>query len=140
MKWPDEIRDPAELAPDAVDVDEDEVKRAMELMDSMTTDDISGYRDEYRDALEELIEAKVEGKELPEAAEGDKQQSGEVLDLMAALNASVEKAKESRGESDATVHKMKPRKKAASNKASTKKPAAKKSTGKKAAAGKSKSA
>lgn len=140
MKWPDEIRDPAELAPDAVDVDEDEVKRAMELMDSMTTDDISGYRDEYRDALEELIEAKVEGKELPEAAEGGKQQSGEVLDLMAALNASVEKAKESRGEGDATVHEMKPRKKAASKKASPKKPAAKKSTGKKAAAGKSKSA
>lgn len=140
MKWPDEIRDPAELAPGSVDVDEDEVKRAMELMDSMTTDDISGYRDEYRDALEELIEAKVEGKELPEAAEGGAQQSGEVLDLMAALNASVEKAKESRGEGDATVHEMKPRKKAASKKASAKKPAAKKSTGKKAAAGKSKSA
>ncbi|WP_405699035.1 Ku protein [Streptomyces sp. NBC_01383] len=136
MKWPDEVRSPAELAPDPADVDEDEIKRAMELMDSMTTDDISGYRDEYRNALEELIEAKTEGKELPEAAEGGEKQSGEVLDLMAALNASVKKAQESRdGGEHATVHKMKPRKKAAAKKAP-----AKKSTSKKAAARKPKSA
>ncbi|MFE9855630.1 Ku protein [Streptomyces sp. NPDC005780] len=132
MKWPDEIRDPAELAPDAVDVDEDEIKRAMELMESMMTADISGYRDEYRDALEQLIEAKQEGKELPEVAEGGEQQRGEVLDLMAALNASVQKAKESRGEGDdATVHEMKPRKKTAAKKAPAKKTAAKKAATKK---------
>lgn len=142
MKWPDEVRDPAELAPDAVDVDEDEIQRALELMDSMTTDDISGYRDEYRDALEELIEAKVEGKEPPEHGDEGKQQPAEVVDLMAALNASVEKAKKSRGKddgNDATVHEMKQRKKTASKKAPAKKPAAKKTTGKKTA-GKSKSA
>ncbi|MFG3136155.1 Ku protein [Streptomyces sp. NPDC048211] len=139
MKWPDEVRDPAELVPDPVEVDEDEIRRALELMDSMTTDDISGYRDEYRDALEELVEAKVEGKEPPERGDEAGQKPAEVVDLMAALNASVEKAKKGRGEDeggDATVHDMKPRKKTASKKAPAKKPAAKK----KAATGKSKSA
>ncbi|MGW6897222.1 non-homologous end joining protein Ku [Streptomyces sp. NPDC054919] len=146
MKWPDEVRSPDELAPDAINLDEDEIQRAMELMDSMTTDDISGYRDHYRDALEELIAAKSEGKELPEPAEGQEQQPGQVVDLMAALNASVQRAKESRGESDkhASVHEMKPRKKAAAKKAAKKAPAkraaAKKATAKKTAGRKPRSA
>ncbi|MCX5144646.1 Ku protein [Streptomyces sp. NBC_00338] len=143
MKWPDEVRDPAEVAPDAADVDEGEIKRALELMDSMTTDDITGYRDEYRHALEELIEAKLEGKAPPEQADDGEQKPAQVVDLMAALNASVKKAKEGRGEDDgdhATVHEMKPRKKAASKKAPAKKTAAKKPAAKKAATRKPKSA
>ncbi|WP_327713715.1 Ku protein (plasmid) [Streptomyces sp. NBC_00464] len=131
MKWPDEVRSPAELAPDAVDVDEDEIQRALELMDSMTTDDFSGYRDEYRDALEELIEAKVEGKEPAAHTDGGGQKPAEVLDLMSALNASVEKAKKSRGKTDsddATAHEMKPRKKAAAKKAPAKKAGKKKTS------------
>ncbi|MFF1918853.1 hypothetical protein ACFVYE_46720 [Streptomyces sp. NPDC058239] len=51
---------------------------------------------------------------------------GGVIDLMAALNASVKKAKESRGEGEhATIHEMKPRKKATAKKAPAKKTAAK---------------
>ncbi|MEU0831314.1 Ku protein [Streptomyces sp. NPDC005969] len=127
MKWPDEVRSPDELAPTAVDLDEDEIERAMELMDSMTTDDISGYRDHYREALEELIEAKREGEGLSEPAAKEGKGAGGVVDLMAALNASVEKAREARGETGehATVHEMKPSKKAA------KKPPAKKAAAKK---------
>ncbi|WP_326608186.1 Ku protein [Streptomyces sp. NBC_01799] len=127
MKWPDEVRDPSELAPDSIDLDEDEIQRAIELMDSMTADDISGYRDHYREALEELIAAKAEGKEAPLPAEGEAQQPGQVVDLMEALNASVQRAKESRGESDdhATVHEMKPRKKTAAKKTAKKEPAKK---------------
>lgn len=37
-------------------------RQAMELIDSMTAGDISGYRDPYREALEELIQAKGEGQ------------------------------------------------------------------------------
>ncbi|MFG2631318.1 hypothetical protein [Streptomyces sp. NPDC048473] len=48
---------------------------------------------------------------------------------MAALNASVKKAKESRGEGEhATIHAMKPRKKATAKKAPAKKTAAKKTS------------
>ncbi|MFB6703464.1 hypothetical protein ACFCW6_01895 [Streptomyces sp. NPDC056333] len=68
MKWPDEVRSPDKFAPDAVDLDEDEITRAMELMDSMTTGDLSDCRDHDRDALEEVVEAKREGEELPEPA------------------------------------------------------------------------
>lgn len=134
MKWPDEVRSPAELAPEAVDVDEDELQRALDLMDSMTTDDISGFRDEYRRALEELIEAKLEGKEVPEPAAEGKEAPGKVVDLMAALNASVQKAKEGRGEDDGahgTVHEMKPREKTGAKKAAAKKPAGKKAPARK---------
>lgn len=69
-RWPDEIRDPAELAPKESELDEDEIEQAVQLAESMTIDDISGFRDAYRDALEELIEAKSEGKEPAQPTEG----------------------------------------------------------------------
>jgi DNA end-binding protein Ku len=52
------------------------------------------YRDEYREALMQVIESKVEGREtvsLPEPEEGTK-----LVDLMAALQASVKAASEAR--------------------------------------------
>lgn len=145
MRWPDEVRSPEALAPREVELDDDEIERAVQLTDSMALDSIAGFRDTYRDALEELLTAKSEGKELPEPAEGEEQEEGKVVDLMAALNASVEAAKESRGEDgggEATVHEMRPRKKTASTKtASSGKPAAgrktaasRKATGQKAGA------
>lgn len=135
MHWPDEIRSPESLAPKEVELDDDEIERAVQLTDTMATDGMTEFRDHYRDALEELIEAKAEDKVLPEPAEGGQQQeSGKVMDLMAALNASVQAAKEGRSEQggDATVHEMKPRKKAAAKKTAAKKTAAKKTTAKEA--------
>lgn len=70
MRWPDEIRSPASLKPKDVDLNEEEIERAVQLTDTMALDDISGFRDEYRDALEELIEAKAEGAEPPGAGRG----------------------------------------------------------------------
>ncbi|MFJ9683778.1 hypothetical protein ACIRP2_38055 [Streptomyces sp. NPDC101194] len=84
-------------------------------------------RDHYREALEELIAAKAEGKAPPEPAEEGEGAPGGVIDLMAALNASVKKARESRGEGE-HIHEMKPRKKAAAKKAPDKKTAAKKTS------------
>ncbi|MFJ7201863.1 MULTISPECIES: Ku protein [unclassified Streptomyces] len=138
MRWPDEIRSPNSLAPKDVDLDEEEIERAVQLTDTMAIDDIAGFRNEYRDALEELIEAKSEGTDLPEPAEGEDREAGKVVDLMAALNSSVKAAKESRGEhgQDATVHTM-PRKKTTP----TKKTApARKTTAKKTASGKKRTA
>ncbi|MCC8482439.1 Ku protein [Streptomyces globisporus] len=114
MRWPDEIRSPESLAPRTVELDEDEIEGAVQLTDTMALDSITGFRDTYRDALEELLTAKSEGKELPQPAEGGEGERGEVVDLMAALNASVAAAKESRGEGgkgEATVHEMRPSKK-----------------------------
>ncbi|MYS36773.1 Ku protein [Streptomyces sp. KhCrAH-43] len=135
MHWPDEIRSPESLAPRPVELDEAEIEQAVQLTESMTTDDIAQFRDHYRDALEELIEAKSEGKERPEPAEGGGAgEGGQVMDLMAALNASVAAAREGRGESgeDATVHDIRPRKKSAAKKPAVKKAATKKTTASKA--------
>ncbi|MFK0132431.1 Ku protein [Streptomyces rubiginosohelvolus] len=136
MKWPDEVRNPDELAPREVEVGEEEIEQALQLAEQMTIEDLSGFRDEYREALEGIIAAKAEGKSLPAPAEDGTQEKGEVVDLMAALNASVKAAEESRGEDgeDATVHEMRPSKKTArkapSKKTATSNPAvAKKTTG-----------
>ncbi|MFE7354233.1 Ku protein [Streptomyces sp. NPDC057543] len=130
LRWPDEIRSPRSLTPKAIDLDDDEIERAVQLTDTMAMDDASGFRDQYRDALEELIEAKSGGKKIPEPVEGEERESGKVVDLMAALNASVEAAREARGEhgEDATVHEMRPGKKTTAKKmtAPDKKTAAKK--------------
>ncbi|MFF6931273.1 non-homologous end joining protein Ku [Streptomyces californicus] len=137
MKWPDEIRDPQELAPREVEVSEEEIGQALQLAEGMTIEDLSGFHDEYREALEDIIAAKAEGKPLPAPAEDGKQEKGKVVDLMAALNASVKAAKESRGEDgqDATVHEMRP-----SKKTTRKAPAKKTAASKKSAASKKKTA
>ena len=64
---------------------------AKQLVEAMTGDfDAGSYKDEYRAALEAVIQAKVEGKETVsiEAPE----ESGKLIDLMAALEASVKSA------------------------------------------------
>ncbi|MEU9492715.1 Ku protein [Streptomyces sp. NPDC048215] len=140
MRWPDEIRSPESLAPRETELDEDEIERAVQLTDSMALDDISGFRDRYREALEELLAAKSEGKALPAAAGAEEEEPGKVMDLMAALNASVKEARQTRGE-DATVHEMTPgrpraRKKAAPAGKKTAAKSAAKSAAKKTASGK----
>ncbi|MFD5199936.1 Ku protein [Streptomyces sp. NPDC058375] len=130
MKWPDEVRNPQELAPREVEVAEEEIEQALQLAERMTIEDLAGFHDEYREALENIIVAKAKGKPFPAPAEGGQEEKGEVVDLMAALNASVKAAKESRSDDgkDATVHEMRTSKKT-TRKASAKKTAAsKKST------------
>ncbi|WOP13566.1 Ku protein [Streptomyces cyaneofuscatus] len=130
MKWPDEVRSPDELAPREVEIGEEEIEQALELAERMTIKDLSGFHDEYREALEDIIAAKAEGKAPPAPAEDGEQDKGEVVDLMAALNASVKAAQESRGENgkDATVHEMRPSKKTARKTPAKKTAASKKST------------
>ncbi len=70
MRWPDEIRDPSSLAPEAVELDKDEVAGAQALIDSMTRDGIEDAEfavDRYTEALEQVIEAKREHREPPVA-------------------------------------------------------------------------
>ncbi|MFI6086190.1 Ku protein [Streptomyces sp. NPDC051217] len=131
MHWPDEIRDPAELTPPEAELDEDEIAGALALMDTMALDDVSGFHDEYTEALEKLLEAKAEGKTPPQPV-GEEKRSGQVVDLMSALEQSVQQAKNSRGETgeDATVHDMPARKKTTAKKTAKKAPA-KKTTAKK---------
>ncbi|MEU0599791.1 Ku protein [Streptomyces sp. NPDC006393] len=97
LLWPDEIRAPQGVAPEAdVTVRDKELDLADALMDTLGEVDLADLHDEYREALEEVIAAKAAGEappETPEPAPG-----GKVLDLMAALEKSVRAARESRGE------------------------------------------
>ncbi|MFF7363704.1 Ku protein [Streptomyces sp. NPDC008125] len=141
MRWPDEIRSPGELAPEAVELDDGEIDRAVELTETMALDSIDTFRDEYRTALEELIAAKAEGREpAAPAAEGERE-PGKVVDLMAALNASVKAAQEGRGEhvGEATVHEM-PAGGRGARKGAAKKSTAERTTAKKGTATKSSTA
>ncbi|MDV6290769.1 Ku protein [Streptomyces rochei] len=149
MRWPDEIRDPSSLTPPPVEVSEEEIEGALALMDTMTRDDLEGdeFRDTYTEAVAELIEAKREHRR-PETVPEPEERPGQVLDLMAALQQSVSKAKESRGEDDhaegdhAEVRELPGRKKKApagktpGAGAAAKKPAGEKPTGGRATGGK----
>ncbi|GAB2487786.1 Ku protein [Jatrophihabitans fulvus] len=136
MIWPDEVR-----AADFGFLDEDvelrpqEEQMARSLVESMAGDfDPDQYTDNYREALEAVIEAKAEGREVVEP-EDQQPTADNVVDLMSALRASVDAAKKGRGESTSSVPAKKaPAKKAAAKKAPAKKAAAKKAPAKKAAA------
>ncbi|MCB0280695.1 MAG: Ku protein, partial [Calditrichaeota bacterium] len=71
--------------------DQTELKLAETLVDSMTTQlEKLELTDKYNDALREIIEAKIEGKEIITIEEEEKP----VVDIMTALKASIEQAKE----------------------------------------------
>ncbi|MER5312660.1 Ku protein [Streptomyces sp. NPDC002773] len=136
MKWEDEIRSPDELKPEGSELSDDEVTGALALLDTMTVEHLDDLElvDRYREAVLEVIEAKAEHRQPRQTGEPSAPAS-QVVDLMAALQDSVAKAKAARGETseDATVHEMPaPQKKAAGGKAPAKKAAAKKSPRKRA--------
>ena len=97
LYWPDEIRAMSELdLPDEEpEIKPAEKKMAAQLIEAMTGEfDPAAYHDEYREALMQVIESKVEGRETVEVeapAEATK-----LVDLMAALQASVTAATSAR--------------------------------------------
>ncbi|MEH0824478.1 MULTISPECIES: non-homologous end joining protein Ku [unclassified Micromonospora] len=141
MLWPDEIR-----RPDFGFLDEDlkvrppELAMASSLIDSMAGEfEPDAFTDDYRAALQEVIDAKVEGREVVQPEEEEAAPAAAV-DLMAALKASVERARAARGEAPSgggaeptPISSARSAKKAA-KKAPAKKTAAKKTPAKKTAA------
>ncbi|KQY25175.1 DNA repair protein [Cellulomonas sp. Root485] len=119
LLWPDEVR-----AADFPVLDEDvsvrpqELAMAASLVDSLAADfDPSQYEDRYAGALEQLIEAKVSSGStravpVPVGEEGAGDGGGDVVDLLAALQRSVEKARGARGEAPEPEAEEKPKAKA----------------------------
>ena len=139
LLWPDEVRAPKLGIDDDVTVRPQELAMAESYINALSGDfEPEEFTDEYRGALEEVIEAKVAGREVVAQAE-EPASTGQVVDLMDALRRSVAEAKERRGEtggastsagkSSAKADKA-PAKKAAAK--STTKKAAKKTTKKQA--------
>ncbi len=143
MMWPDEIRNPDFAGLDAADMDvkPQELKMAQMLVETLAGDyDPDEFEDDYAKAVEAVVQAKLEGGEVKHAA-APEPSGGEVVDLLAALQKSVDAAKKGRGESASTGRdegEAEPAKKAASKKAAkkstAKKTPAKQSTAKKAPA------
>jgi len=92
LRFPDEIRKMNNV-PDLAEVEtnDDELKLAKTLVASMTTKlSKIEMKDRYQGALKEIIESKIEGKEIVSYEEEEKP----VVDIMAALKASINDAKE----------------------------------------------
>jgi len=131
MIWPDEVREASfGFLDEDVTVRPQERAMAESLVASMAGDfEPEQFSDEYREALQQVIDAKVGGREVVDTVPAAPD-TGQVVDLMAALRASVDAAKRSRGE--AAPAKKAPAKKAPAKKA-PEKAAAKKAPAKAAA-------
>lgn len=103
MLWPDEVREAAfPVLTEEVHASDAELAMARMLIDQLAGDFApDDFEDEYAVALRQLVEAKVAGGEVA-APPVPAEESGEVVDLLAALAKSVEKAKAARGESAAS--------------------------------------
>ena len=88
LYFADEVRPVEEIKPKRARVEKRELEMAQQLIDSFSGDwKPEQYKDTYRDALCEVIEAKRKGKEVHVAAEPEE---GQPTDLMTALRASVQ--------------------------------------------------
>ncbi|WP_243227548.1 Ku protein [Microbacterium sp. CIAB417] len=103
LLWADEVREASFPSLDEdVKISAKELELSAALVDSFSSDfDPTEFRDEYQEQLRTLIEAKLEkGESVDTSAtfgeESDEKDGGEVIDLMAALRASVERSRASK--------------------------------------------
>ena len=130
MLWPDEVRSPEfGFLDESVEVRPAEMTMAASLVESLSGDfDPGAFSDQYRAAIESVVEAKIEGRDLVPAPDTTEDAtSGKVVDLVAALQASIDAAKSRRAEagepaqaSSAAKPATKPVKGAAAKKLATK--------------------
>ncbi|HTE73769.1 MAG TPA: Ku protein [Actinomycetes bacterium] len=99
LLWPDEVRAAKlDFLDEDVTVRSQELTMAESYISALSADfDPGEFSDHYREALEEVIEAKVAGREVV-TPEEQPEASGQVVDLMEALRRSVAEAKSRRGE------------------------------------------
>ncbi len=101
LYYPDEIRQERGIDLDRVKVSEREMEMAFTLIELLKKPfDPSEYRDHYREALAELIEAKLDGKQVVTAPPA---RDARVIDLAEALKRSVEAAKKGRSKAPAST-------------------------------------
>jgi DNA end-binding protein Ku len=103
MIWPDEIRDGDFAAPPAdITVSDAEITMAQTFIDALSGEFNPGqFHDSYREALEEVVQSKLAGVQPAEEGAEAPQETAEVVDLVAALRASVEAARKRREDAKA---------------------------------------
>jgi DNA end-binding protein Ku len=120
LLWPDEIRDPDFPVLDKeVEIKPAELKMASQVVESMADDfHPEQFRDTYQEQLLELVQAKLEGGEAftTEEQPAELDETEDVSDLLAKLEASVKRRRGEAGGSDGEA----PAKKAPAKKAAKK--------------------
>jgi len=103
VHYPDEVRKVTDVpsVPERKDVDKKELDTAITLIDQLTTEfDPEKYHDDYREAVLRLVQEKINKEEgTTKPTDSDK---SNVVDLMSALQASIERTK---GQGEQTVKK-----------------------------------
>lgn len=94
MHFPDELTDSSEFKkPADKSLAKPEMAMALKLIESMTSDwKPEEYKDEYREALEEMIEDKLEHGDAKPTHTAKKKQPTNVIDLVSVLQESIQKA------------------------------------------------
>ena len=105
LRYADELKTVGDLELPDVELKDQELKMAVQLAELASADafDPSAYNDESKSKMRDLIERKIAGEEIAAAPE---EPQGEVIDLMAALRASLERAPKK--EADAPRRERKP--------------------------------
>jgi DNA end-binding protein Ku len=93
LLYADEVTAIGEVEIPQTAVTKPELSLAIQLIDQLTTDEFhpEHYRDDVRERIEQAVERKVAGQQIT-VAEKPKEGQAQVIDLMAALRASVQKA------------------------------------------------
>jgi DNA end-binding protein Ku len=102
MRFADEVVPAADVAgmPERVEPSAKELDLATQIITGLAADwDPAAYHDSFTAELRALIAEKAAGHELVEEPDGAGEEPGQLVDLMAALQASVEAARRPRGES-----------------------------------------
>src|SRR5271170_3979980 len=106
LLWPDEVRKPEfGFLDEDIEVRSQELKMAESLIDTMTEDfDPDQYHDDYREALEAVISAKIEGNDLVRPAGLDepapRSQPADLTEILRASVAAVKSGRETAGDPD----------------------------------------
>jgi len=96
MHFASEVLTPEELNRPKTELNDKELKMANALIESMSSDwQPDKYRDEYRDAVMEIIETKAKNKQLP-AAPAPAPRSTNVVDLVKVLQESINRSQSGR--------------------------------------------
>lgn len=95
MHFPDELIESSEFkAPEGKSVSKPEMTMAKQLIDSMTSPwEPEQYTDEYHEALEKLIEEKIDNPDEVAAKPRAKKKASNVIDLVAVLQQSINETK-----------------------------------------------
>jgi len=109
LYYADELRNPDEVAPKLADVSDREMEMAITLLQTLQTPhaDLGQYEDEYRVALLDRIQAKLNGTPIIEAETAKEEPKLDLVDaLMASINAE-KKAKEANGTLSERIEELK---------------------------------